>query len=228
MAALKLKSGGSALANLSVIGKLAIALVFVLLIGAGYFIIFYGDVESEIGTEKQNVAGLETELSQAKEAREAFNRDLAELKRREGLLNKQKTILPDEAETPAFLSTLQTVATISGVDLTSWTPQDESYEEFYARIPMQLTVHGKFHQVARFLYGVGQADRIINIENITMQAGQTAPKPGKPGDARNADLGDSALVDVQCLATAFRALTADEGGRRGRKAKPGAQSGGAK
>ena len=229
MAALKLKSGGGALANLSIVGKLAIALVFVLLIGAGYFIIFYGDIESQISNEKQNVTGLETELAQAKEAREAFNRDLAELKRREGLLNKQKTILPDEAETPAFLSTLQTVATISGVDLTSWTPQDESYEEFYARIPMQLTVRGKFHQVARFLYGVGQADRIINVENITMQVAQmAAPKGTKPSDARNADLGDSATVDVQCLATAFRALTAEEGGRRARKGKPGAQSGGAK
>jgi type IV pilus assembly protein PilO len=234
MAALKLKAGGSALRNLSLVGKLAIGIVFVLLIGAGYFIIFYGDVESQIGAEKQRVTGLETELAQAKDAREAFNRDLAELKRREGLLNKQKTILPDEAETPAFLSTLQTVATISGVELTSWTPQDESFAEFYAKIPMQLTVRGKFHQVARFFYGVGQADRIINMENISIQRSgvkAAGPKGAKPGDNRGAELGDSSMVDVQCLATAFRALTADEAGakRKGGKDKgKAAKSGGAK
>ena len=227
MAALKLKGGASALQNLSLVGKLAIGIVFVLLLGAGYFIIFYGDVESQIGAEKQRVTSLETELTQSKDAREAFNRDLAELKRREGLLNKQKTILPDEAETPAFLSALQTVATISGVELTSWTPQDESFAEFYAKIPMQLTVKGKFHQVARFFYAVGQADRIINMENITIQIKATgAAKNAKPGDNRNAELGDSATVEVQCLATAFRALTAEEGSRKGKGGKAKAAKGG--
>jgi type IV pilus assembly protein PilO len=233
MAALKLKGGGSALANLSLVGKLAIAIVFLLLIGAGYFIIFYGDVESQLGTEKQRVTTLETELGQAKAAREAFNRDLSELKRREGLLNKQKTILPDDAETPAFLSTLQTVATISGIELTSWTPQDQVFEEFYAKVPMQLTLRGKFHQVARFFYGVGQADRIINMENISIKgAAGGGPKPPKAGE-RNVELGDAATVDVQCLATAFRALTADEANKRGGKGKgkgkgPAPKAGGAK
>jgi type IV pilus assembly protein PilO len=228
MAALKLKSGGSALQNLSLVGKLAIALVFMLLIGAGYFIIFYGDIDSQIGSEKQRVTSLEGELEQAKEAREAFNRDLSELKRREGLLNKQKTILPDEAETPAFLSTLQTVATISGIELTSWTPQDQVFEEFYAKIPMQLTLRGKFHQVARFFYGVGQADRIINMENITIALGKgaAAPKTPRQGE-RGVEFGDAATVDVQCLATAFRALTGEEGSKRGRKGAA-STSGGAK
>ena len=39
-------------------------------------------------------------------------------------------------------------------------------QKFFARVPMKLTLPGKFHQIAKFFYGVGQLDRIINIENI--------------------------------------------------------------
>ena len=44
-----------------------------------------------------------------------------------------------------------------------------SPQEFFAKVPMKLTLAGKFHQVAKFFYGVGQLDRIINIENIQHQ-----------------------------------------------------------
>jgi type IV pilus assembly protein PilO len=229
MAALKLKPSGASLQNLPMIGKVAIGLVVAVLIGAGYFIIFYGEVETNIGNEEQRVAGLQAELEKAKEAREAFNRDLAELKRREALISKQKTILPDDAESPAFLSTLQTVATISGVQLVSWTPQDEVIEEFYAKVPMQLTLQGRFHQIAHFFYGIGQADRIINMENITLRLNEGASKgkgptaPTKPGEAARIQLDQGAVVDAQCLATAFRALgTQDAGKRKGGKGKAGA------
>jgi len=228
MATLKLKGGTSVLQNIGIAGKVAIGLVFMVLIGAGYYIVFYGEVNDSIEQETGKVTTAETDLAGAKEAREAYNKDLAELKRREGLVNKQKTILPDDAETPAFLSTLQTVATISGVNLTSWTPQDEVFEEFYAKIPMQLTIKGKFHQVARFFYGIGQADRIINMENITIQIRASGAEKKPAGPQQQVQLSESATVDVQCLATAFRALTLEEGkrDRKGGKGKPGQPAGG--
>src|SRR5271165_1922910 len=99
---------------------------------------------------------------------------------------------------PTFLSTIQDVATMSGVNLTSWSPTDEVPDEFYARLPMKLTLGGKYHQVAKFFYGVGQQDRIINIEDIRI-------KRLRP------DVDD---VDVQCLATAFRAARTGEASKR--------------
>lgn len=226
--ALQLKGGGSSLQNLSMPGKVAIGVIFAGLVGAAYFVIFYGEVDSEIKAEQQKVASLQGELERAKEARKAFNRDLAEVKRREQLVRKQKTILPDDAESPAFLSTVQNVATISGVQLTGWTPQDEAPEEFYAKVPMQLSLTGKFHQIARFFFGIGQADRIINMENITMQAERIkSKKPAGQAGAKSIELEDTQLIKVECLATAFRALRQDEGSGRRRRpgAKPGAKGG---
>ena len=59
-------------------------------------------------------------------------------------LNAWVQILPDESETPAFLSALQSVATVAGVNLTSWTPQEELPFEYFAKVPMKLTIRGKF------------------------------------------------------------------------------------
>jgi type IV pilus assembly protein PilO len=218
MAALKLKGSGSSLQNISLPAKIIIGVVFAALVGAAYFVILYGEIESDISAARQQVAGLQKKLKEAKEARRAFNRDLAEVKRREQQVRKQKTILPDKAETPAFLSSVQIVATVSGVELVSWSPQEEVRADFYAKVPMQLSVGGKFHQVARFFYGIGQANRIINIENITMKLGKGVKKK-KAKDDQSIDLEEAAPVKVTCLATAFRALGAADGPGKRRKGK---------
>ena len=71
--------------------------------------------------------------------------------------------------------------------------------EFYAKVPMKLTLSGKFHQVAKFFDGVGQA-------------GAHHQRRGHQDRRRR---GDGADVDVECLATAFRAIRPGEA--RGRK-----------
>lgn len=206
MATLKLKSGGG-LDGLNLPGKIAVGALFVVLVGAAYFIVFYGDVDAQIESQRQTLEAKKRELAAAKETLAVYNADREELERRRLLEQKQKKILPDESQTHSFLSSLQTVATISGIELASWTPQDEAAEDFYARVPMKLSLRGKYHQVAKFFHGVGQVYRIINIENIVLKVQK---KRGKDGED------DGATVDVSCLATAFRAL-GDEEGSKGRK-----------
>jgi type IV pilus assembly protein PilO len=226
MAALKLTKGGSGLDNLSLPGKLAIGVLFVVMVGAAYFVVFYGEIESNISAQLQVLEAKKGELDEAHEADRAYNKDLTELERRKLLARQQKKILPDESETPSFLSALQTVATISGIKLASWEPQDEVNEAFYARVPMQLVIGGKFHQVAKFFNGVGQVDRIINMENIVIKIDQkiAAEKAKALEESNNPQGEDSLDVEVTCLATAFRALKQGEsGGDRKRRVRGGRQ-----
>ena len=215
MAALKIRGTST---GLSLPGKLAIGLVFLLLVGAAYFVIFYGDVETEIGQAEDQYATLEQQLRDAEDARTRYQQDKDEIARREQLLSKQKKALPDDPEWPAFLSTVQSMATVSGVKLASWKPNDEGFEEFYARLPMELTIEGKYHQVAKFFNSIGLAERIMNVENIRMavtrdQGAATTKKGTESPDA----VDENVVVKVSCLATAFRALKPDELGRSKRK-----------
>ena len=63
---------------------------------------------------------------------------------------------------------------------------------------MKLTLIGKFHQVLKFFYGVGQQDRIINVEDIRIKKTQ-------------AETDD---VEVECLPTAFRSTRSGEAAKR--------------
>ena len=204
---------GSTLDRLSTAGKFAVGAVFFVLVGILYFVFFYADLDSQIASAKTRYNNLQSDLSSAQESKAAYQRDLDEKTRRELLSQQQKKILPDDPEMPAFLQALQNTATISGVELTAWTPVDEVPMEFYARVPMKLVLKGKFHQVAKFVYSVGQLDRIINIENINLK-NPTATE------------GDEVVVEVECLATAFRAVRADEASAVANRRRQGQAQGG--
>ncbi len=200
---------GSSLDRLSPLAKLGTGFLFVFLVGVLYFVVFHGDLETEIEQARNNEHNLEAQLGKAETSKAEYQKDFDEKTRREQLALEQKKVLPDDPETPAFLAALQGVATLSGVNLTSWSPIEEQPQEFYAKVPMKLTLIGKFHQVAKFFHGVGQLDRIINVEDIRIKA----PKVN----------GDDVQVEVECLATAFRSSRpGDQAAKRRPGAAPGA------
>ena len=193
---------GSSLDRLPPIAKAGLGLLFMVLFGALYFVMFYGDLESDLAAAQREHGKLTDDLAKANDSKQAYQKDLDEKTRREQQARDQKKVLPDDPETPAFLAGLQNVATISGVNLTSWAPTDEVPEQFFAKVPMKLTLRGKFHQVVKFFHGVGQVDRIINVENIHIKS------PAAKVEGEEMD------VEVDCLATAFRASSGAPAARR--------------
>jgi type IV pilus assembly protein PilO len=182
----------SALTKLPLLARVGVGVGLVTLVGIGYFVVFYGDIESSIKAAQGQEQTLRTDLADARKNEFAYQKDLAELTDRQHRQRELNKVLPVETEYPSFLSAVQSVANVSGIGLTSWTPQPEVSEKFYARVPMKVTLVGRYHQVAKFFYGVGQLDRIINMENISL----TDPKVQ----------GDDVVVKTEALATAFRAV----------------------
>lgn len=184
--------GQSPLTRLNLPAKIGIGAVLLALSGVVYFVVFYGDLATEIKAEQGKERQLRDQLDDAKKAQRAYQLDLAELADRQQRQRELNKILPATTEYPAFLSSVQSVANVAGVNLAAWTPQDEVPDVFYARVPMRLEFEGRFHQLAKFFYNVGQLDRIINVENISM----TEPHGN----------GDEVLLKVSCLATAFHSF----------------------
>lgn len=201
----------SALAKLPTPAKIGAGVALLSLTGIAYYVVFYGDLQSAIAAAKSKQGQLQSELSEARKAEFAYQKDRAELTERQQRQRELNKVLPPTSEYPAFLSAVQNVANVAGVELSAWTPSPEVAEEFYARVPMKLELVGRYHQIAKFFYGVGQLDRIINLENVSLS------------DAENR--GEDVLIKVEALATAFRAVNekdvatkADKrGAKRGQK-----------
>ena len=182
----------SSISRLSSPVKFAVGVVLLAVVALAYFVVFFGDLANSIQAAQQTEQSLRKDLAEERKLEYTYQKDLAELTDRQQRQTELKKILPTETEYPSFLSALQTVANVSGISLTAWAPQPEVKEEFYARVPMKLELVGRYHQVAKFFYGVGQLERIINMENISI----IDPKK-QDGDI---------VVSIDVLATAFRAV----------------------
>jgi type IV pilus assembly protein PilO len=181
-----------ALNRLPVAARFAVGIGLVAVLAIAYVVVFYGDLSNSINTAKTEEDRLRRDLAEARKNEFVYEKDLAELTLRQQRQRELNKMLPTNTEYPAFLSAVQNVANVTGVSLTAWSPNQEVTQEFYARVPMKLELSGRFHQVAKFLYGIGQLDRIINMENISL----SDPK----------QVGDDLILKVESLATAFRAV----------------------
>lgn len=195
----------SALSRISLAAKVGIVLGFMIAVAAVYFALFHTEVNSRIQAAGNQEQKLLEELKAARKNEFAYQKDLQELTDRQQRQRELNKVLPQTTEYPSFLSALQSVANVAGISLTAWSPEPEVPEQFYARVPMKIEITGRYHQLAKFFYQVGQLDRIINIENISV----TDPK------AKDDDI----QIKVIALATAFKAADPTAGG----PAQPGSR-----
>ena len=200
----------TALSKLPLAAKIGIGAGLLAVTFVAYFVIFYGDLASSIKAAESKEKQLREQLAQARKAEFEYQKDLNDLAERQQRQRELNKILPTSTEYPAFLSSIQNVANVAGVALTAWTPNPEVTQQFYARVPMKLELVGRYHQVAKFFYGVGQLDRITNVENIVIKD----PK----------EQGEDVIVKVEALATAFRAV--DEAQASATDKRGGAKKGG--
>ena len=195
------------LSRLALPVKLGIGGGSLVLVAAGYFFFFHSPLEDGLGTAKTAGVTLNADLSKARAAEQAYQKDLAELADREQRQKELNQILPATTEYPAFLSAVQSAANVSGVSLSAWTPREKVPEKYYAKVPMKVELTGKFMQIARFFYNVGQLDRIINMENISMT------------DPRLVD--DEVVLKTEALATAFHVIEEDAADANGKRSPRG-------
>lgn len=182
------------LGKLSTGAKVGVGAIFVVLIALVYWVALYSEISAKTKTAETQKAQLATDLSTQQREQASFIQDKDDLAARQLRQKDLNRALPAEAQAPEFISALQQVANVSGVDLKGWQPMDESTQSFYAKFPMKLELSGRFHRIAKFAYEAGKVERIINVENLEM----SDPKLE----------GDEVKLKGKCLATTFHAVTA--------------------
>lgn len=183
---------GFSLARLPLIAKIGVGAVLMALVGLGYYVVLHTEVSTRIDNAKRQTAELENQLQQQRQAQLSYLADRDDLAMRQQKQRDLNKILPAETEAASFLSALQQVSNVAGIDLKAWLPMEEKTETYFAKVPMKLEITGKFHQISKFMYEVGKQDRIINMENIEL----SDPKV----------VGDEVTLKARCLATTFHLL----------------------
>jgi type IV pilus assembly protein PilO len=156
------------IAKLSTVNKVVIIVLLSGVIGLVYYQFFYSDLQDKIRSLDAEYTRLEAERKDYEKRKAEYLKFRQEVQK---LLEEQKEllkVLPKSAEIPSFLDSLHTQATLTGLEIVSFTRKEEEPREVYARIPVAMEVTGNYHQLAKFAKIVGELKRIVNIENLEM------------------------------------------------------------
>ena len=174
---------------------MACTAALVLVFGAYWYFVYSGR-----RAETLTLTAKITDLRQQRENKQQLVANIGQLQetvRDLGAQLKQaESQLPDSKEIPDLLTSISSAGRDSGLEVISFRQRPEQLKDFYAEVPVDVTVRGNYHQVATFFDRVGQLDRIVNVGDIVMQT----PKRE----------GDEMVVDTLCSATTFRFLDEKE------------------
>lgn len=106
------------------------------------------------------------------------------------------TELPNSKEIPSLLTSITTLGKDAGLDFLVFRPNPETQKDFYAEVPVDITVAGSYYSVANFFAAVSNLPRIVNINNVVFSEIKTT--------------NNRVMTKVNCLATTFRFLDKKE------------------
>jgi type IV pilus assembly protein PilO len=206
-------AGQRGFGDLPVAAKVFILILLLGVVTALYFFLLHSPLMDDIDAADRGKVELDQRLAAAELRQTEFLRVNGELATRQALDRQNRRTLPEDAEIPAFLQDLNRIGELSALEFRLVEPRPEepvgvaSAEENpeaepvlgagqYARIPVNLRLRGRFHQVSKFFYNVGELDRAINLENVNLSNPTVQ--------------GEEVFLEVEVTATTFRRFSIAE------------------
>ena len=132
-----------------------------------YFLCFKPQVDEISILQKQG----ETVGEELKKAR-LVARDLPRYKKEFEDVQKEfdamAILLPKSQEIPNLLRDISDLGKNTGLDFLKFVPGVEIPKDFYAEIPIDISIVGPYHNLGSFLDKVSKLDRIVTVNNINI------------------------------------------------------------
>ncbi|RII30668.1 MAG: pilus assembly protein PilO [Geobacter sp.] len=154
---------------------------------------------------KTDLSKLQTEIDDKTRIANNLPRLKAEYEQLNHELAQALTELPNSKEIPSLLTSITALGKKAGLDFLVFRPKGEALKDFYAEVPVDISVSGSYFSVANFFAAVANLPRIVNITNVSFS------------DIKNVN--NRMMTKVNCLATTFRFLDKKE--IKDDKKKPG-------
>ncbi len=148
-----------------------LGIVIVLMTVANYFFLI-DPAETSIKGALSTRRTLDLELAEKSEIAQNLNDRRREMDVLEQKLAEALTELPEKKDIEELLAQINDIGKKSGLEISSVTPEREFVGggEFFARIPLKMTVSGNYHEIALFLQEMANMRRIVNVNNIKLDA----------------------------------------------------------
>jgi type IV pilus assembly protein PilO len=180
--------------------KVAVTVVAALVLGGAYYQFFYADLSDSITAQEAEKVRLTQELTTYEQRKVEYLAYRNELKQLQEEQRELLRVLPKKDEIASFMSSIQEQAELSGLELLTFAPDAEVFEELYVKIPIRMEVRGGFHSITKFFKNVSELRRIVTVENLNL-----LPEPAK-------DANSPARMKAKFIAATYRYQNPNEAG----------------
>lgn len=144
-------------------------LVVVAIVVVGKYVQFDG-MKRQIERQELQLTTLEREINEGRSAMKSLPQFREEVGRLQLELDKLLRILPSRRNTEDLLRRLRRLTEQGDFDLLRFTPRDLSQQDFYSVWPINISINGKYHNLALFFDRIRRFSRIINVEDLRISA----------------------------------------------------------
>lgn len=176
--------------------KIALLILIVLLEGAAFYFGLYQPKYTQLTDLTHKVEDLHNQVQENKKVADNLPRYKEEYVHLQKELEGALTELPNQQEIPSLLTSITNVGKGAGLEFLLFRPKPEEPKDFYAAVPVDISVSGSFQSVGNFFIAVSNLPRIVNISNVAVS------------DIK--DVGGRTMMKVSCLATTFRFMDKKE------------------
>ncbi len=176
--------------------KIAILVAVLLIEAAALVYLLYLPKHQALNDLRQKHTELQAEVQKKTQIANNLPKIQREFEQLQQELVKALTELPNSREIPSLLTGITTTGKNAGLDFLVFKPRPEVKKDFYAEVPVDITIAGSYYSVANFFAAVANLPRIVNITNVDF--------------AEVKNVNNRMMTKVNCLATTFRFLGKEE------------------
>lgn len=124
----------------------------------------------EIASQESKLQDLQRQVQEIRAAEKDLPRFREEVRALELELDKLLRILPARRNTQGLIRRIRLLVERGDFNLKSFDPGNPVDRDFYAEWPIKIDLDGSYHNLALFFDRISRFSRIINIENLQIQA----------------------------------------------------------
>ena len=189
--------------------KAIILVVILVLITVGFYFRFYSPRQEELKAFRADLNKLLEELNKSRTIARDYEKFKEQVAKLDIELKNALTQLPNEREIPEILKNITVLGKESNLEFTLFRPKAEEPQQFYAKVPIEITLLGSYHNTGIFFDKVGKLPRIINVVDFNL----TQPKDIK------GKVSTEIIIKASCLVNTYRFIEKKSEEKKSEKGK---------
>lgn len=176
--------------------KIALLAGIAILLLVAYWFALFNAKREQLGAANERLSELQVQLAENRTLAADLPRFREELGKLDAELTEALRQLPDDKELPVLLTNITTLGKNAGLEFKDFIPQQEVKKGFYAEVPISISLRGSFHNLASFFDELSRLDRIVNVENFSIDGVRVRT--------------NAVELQISGIATTFRFLSEEE------------------